>query len=402
MARQVVVEADGASRGNPGPASYGAVLRDAETGEVIAEDARTLGVATNNVAEYSGLVAGLELAAARAPGAAVEVRMDSKLVIEQMSGNWKIKNADLAVLADRARAAHPGPVRYVWVPRERNRDADRLGNEVLDGKRPEGPSDAAPSAPEQNIETSTPASTPRRGWSGGGERPTTLVLVRHGVTAMTVDKRFSGGLGGANPPLSEEGRDQARQTGAWLRSLSEHVDEVLTSPVLRTMQTAEEISSVLGMRAEQAPAFAEMEFGRWDGLTFAEVAEQHGDDMHHWFSSLDAAPHGGESFRQVQQRVIAGLDELVTERAGRTLVLVSHVTPIKVLVAQALGAPLEAVYRMELSPASVTAVSYYPDTRPAPVRETSPAAGGGAGGVPPYLASLRLFNARPGPMPLAL
>jgi len=392
----VVVEADGASRGNPGPAAYGALLRDAETGEVIAEAADTLGVATNNVAEYSGLLAGLALAAEHAPNAAVEVRMDSKLVIEQMSGNWKIKNADLAVLAERARAAHPGPVRYVWVPREQNRAADRLGNEALDGKR-SGVTVVRP-AGEGNVESPTRG----RGWSGDTQPPTTLVLVRHGVTAMTVDKRFSGGLGGANPPLSEVGIEQARETGRWLRSLSEHVDEVLTSPVLRTVQTAEVIAEVLGQRPQQVPAFAEMEFGRWDGLSFAEVAERHGDDMRAWFASLDAAPHGGESFREVEQRVVAGLDELVTERAGRTLVLVSHVTPIKVLVARALGAPLDAVYRMELSPASVSVISYYPDTRPAHVREQSPAAGGGVGDVPPYLASLRLFNARPGETPLAL
>lgn len=408
MVTQVVVEADGASRGNPGPAAYGALVRDADTGEVLAEDAQTLGVTTNNVAEYSGLVAGLALAAAHAPGAEVEVRMDSKLVVEQMSGNWKIKNADLAVLADKAHAAHPGPVRYVWVPRDQNGDADRLGNEALDGKRSGitvvGQRDAGPARAGSEPEAAGNVESPRRsrGWSGDTEPPTTLVLVRHGVTAMTVDKRFSGGLGGANPPLSELGIEQARETGAWLKSLSAHVDDVLTSPVLRTRQTAEVIAGVLGKQAEEAPAFAEMEFGRWDGLSFTEVAEKHGDDMSAWFASLDAAPHGGESFRQVEQRVLAGLDELVAHHAGRNLVLVSHVTPIKVLVARALGAPLEAVYRMELTPASVTAISYFPDTRPAHVRELSPSAGGGVGDVPPYLASLRLFNAKPGEVPVTL
>ncbi len=376
---RVVVEADGASRGNPGPAAYGALVRDADTGAVIAEMASTIGVATNNVAEYSGLVAGLRLAAEHAPGAAVEVRMDSKLVIEQMSGSWKIKNADLAVLAEEARRAHGGPIRYVWVPREQNRAADRLGNEALDGKRSGitvHPSRPASAGTGNQVGDNVESPTRSRGWSADTEPPTTLILVRHGVTAMTVDKRFSGGLGGANPPLSDVGHAQARETGAWLRSLSEHVDDVLTSPVLRTVQTAEEIAAVLGKRPEVVPAFAEMEFGRWDGLSFAEVAERHGDDMTAWFASLDAAPHGGESFRQVQQRVTAGLDRLVTERAGRTLVLVSHVTPIKVLVAQALGAPLDAVYRMELTPASVTAISYFPDTRPERSRAQSPAVGG--------------------------
>src|SRR6266481_3961208 len=80
MTRRLVVEADGGSRGNPGPAGYGAVVRE------------SIGRATNNVAEYSGLIAGLRAAAATARGADVEVRMDSKLVVEQMSGRWQIKH----------------------------------------------------------------------------------------------------------------------------------------------------------------------------------------------------------------------------------------------------------------------------------------------------------------------
>ena len=86
--RSVVIEADGGSRGNPGPSAYGAVLKDAHTGEVIAEEGTTIGVATNNVAEYSGLIAGLRLAEAYAPDAEIDVRMDSKLVVEHMLGRW--------------------------------------------------------------------------------------------------------------------------------------------------------------------------------------------------------------------------------------------------------------------------------------------------------------------------
>ena len=99
MSRRVIVEADGGSRGNPGPAAYGALVRDADTGEVIAERGESIGVATNNVAEYRGLIAGLELYNEHTPGADLEVRMDSKLVIEQMSGNWKIKHPDMRPLA---------------------------------------------------------------------------------------------------------------------------------------------------------------------------------------------------------------------------------------------------------------------------------------------------------------
>ena len=98
---RVVVEADGGSRGNPGPSGYGAVVLDSDTGAVLAERFEALGIATNNVAEYSGLIAGLE-AAAELGAALVEVRMDSKLVVEQMSGRWQIKNPGLRPLAAKA------------------------------------------------------------------------------------------------------------------------------------------------------------------------------------------------------------------------------------------------------------------------------------------------------------
>ena len=133
--RSVIIEADGGSRGNPGPAAYGAVLKNADTGEVIAEDGTTIGEATNNVAEYSGLIAGLRMAEEFAPGAEIEVRMDSKLVVEQMSGNWKVKHPSMRPLAVEASRLAPFGTTYVWVPRERNKHADRLANEALDGKR---------------------------------------------------------------------------------------------------------------------------------------------------------------------------------------------------------------------------------------------------------------------------
>ena len=105
MARRFIVEADGGSRGNPGPSAYGAVVIDADTGEVLANLAEYLGVATNNYAEYSGAIAGLRHAATLDSTADVEVRLDSRLVVEQMSGRWQIKHADMRELAKQARAA---------------------------------------------------------------------------------------------------------------------------------------------------------------------------------------------------------------------------------------------------------------------------------------------------------
>lgn len=135
MSRKLVVEADGGSRGNPGPAGYGAVVLDDVTGEVLAQRRAGLGHTTNNVAEYQGLIAGLR-AAAELGADVVEVRMDSKLVVEQMTGRWKIKHPPLQVLALEARdlVREFQDVRFEWIPRERNKRADRLANEAMDAQ----------------------------------------------------------------------------------------------------------------------------------------------------------------------------------------------------------------------------------------------------------------------------
>jgi probable phosphoglycerate mutase len=388
--RSVVIEADGGSRGNPGKAAYGAVLKDAETGEVIAEDGSNIGTASNNVAEYSGLIAGLRLAAEFAPDADIEVRMDSKLVVEQMSGNWKIKHPAMKPLAMEANRLAPFGTTYTWVPREQNKHADRLANEALDGKRdgvtvPTEEPEAALDEPDSLAEEAqSPEAAPAergRGWSPPGSVQTTVILVRHGVTAHTTSKRFSGGLGGDNPGLSDEGRDQIRAVADWIAPLAEAIDVVITSPVRRTRESAEILAERLGHALEEEPGFAEMEFGAWDGLTFAEVAEQHQGDLEAWMGSVEHAPPGGETFRDVEKRVLEGLDRLLEAHRGKVVVVVSHVTPIKTLVAHTVNAPLEAVFRMELSPASVTVLAFY---EPTDDREAKG----------PH-TSMRMYNARP-------
>ena len=144
--RRFVVEADGGSRGNPGPAGYGALVRDADTGRLLAERAASVGRATNNVAEYGGLVAGLQAALDLDPTADVEVRMDSKLVVEQMSGRWQIKHPDMRPLAAQARDAARalGRVSYTWVPRSRNAHADGLANQAMDAAAGHPASGAGP------------------------------------------------------------------------------------------------------------------------------------------------------------------------------------------------------------------------------------------------------------------
>ena len=132
---KLIIEADGGSRGNPGPAAYGCLVKDAQTNEVLFKEGKTLGVTTNNVAEYSGLVAALAAAHEIDPIAQIEVRMDSKLVVEQMSGNWKIKHENMKGLVEKARNAFAqSQVKYVWVPREDNLAADTLLNIALDAE----------------------------------------------------------------------------------------------------------------------------------------------------------------------------------------------------------------------------------------------------------------------------
>lgn len=399
---KVIVEADGGSRGNPGPSAYGALLKDAATGEVLAETGERIGYATNNVAEYRGLIAGLELAAELAPGAGIEVRMDSKLVVEQMSGNWKVKHPSMKPLAEQAASLAPPGTVFTWIPRAENAHADRLANEALDGlrdPRPAGsPVPASDAQPDRDDERSggpaatsdqppgASASMASRGWSAPTDPPTTLILVRHGVTDHTTKKLFSGGLGGSNPALNDEGRAQVRATGDWLSPLAEAVDALISSPVRRTRESAEILGEILEQQHKIEDGIAEMEFGAWDGMSFAQIQERYPDDLASWLGNLDYAPTGGESFQTVAARVIAGRDRIIAEHSGRTVVAVSHVTPIKTLVADALGAPLDALYKMELSPASVTVISYYR---------------GGYGGDQ-LLSSLRLFNARPTDSPFSL
>ncbi|MGR8010799.1 bifunctional RNase H/acid phosphatase [Streptomyces hypolithicus] len=380
MARSLVIEADGGSRGNPGPAGYGAVVLDPDTGDTLAEAAEYIGVATNNVAEYKGLIAGLRAAHALAPDAIVLVRMDSKLVVEQMSGRWKIKHPDMKPLAAEAATVLPrSQVTYQWIPREKNKHADRLANEAMDagkkGKQWEpSASMAALNTPPRVVgdakagaakaraaltATTAPTST---GWSASADlgTPATLVLLRHGETLLTPEKRFSGS-GGTDPELSPVGRRQAEAVAASLAARGT-IQAIVSSPLRRCRETADAVAARLGLDVTTEEGLRETDFGRWEGLTYAEVRERYADDLNAWLASPEAAPTGGgESFASVARRVSATRDQLLTRHAGRTVLVVTHVTPVKTLVRLALGAPPESLFRMELAAASLSAVAYYTD-----------------------------------------
>ncbi|MFJ3301982.1 bifunctional RNase H/acid phosphatase [Streptomyces sp. NPDC086549] len=389
--REFIVEADGGSRGNPGPAGFGAVVFDAATGETLAEAAEHIGFATNNVAEYRGLLAGLRAARALDPSAEVRVRMDSKLVVEQMSGRWKIKHPDLKPLATEAsRVFPPDRVTYEWIPRERNKHADRLANEAMDaGSRGEqwSPSSSAGSASTgsgtaprgedtkadaeadvsaaRTIASAISAPTPTTsapGWSATPDlgAPATFVLLRHGETPLTPQKRFSGS-GGTDPSLSDVGREQAERVGAALARRGT-IEAIVASPLARTRETAGIVAARLGLDVTVDDGLRETDFGAWEGLTFGEVRERYRDDLDAWLADPEARPTGdGESFAATATRIAATRDKLVAAYAGRTVLLVTHVTPIKTFVQLALGAPPESLFRMELSAASLSAVAYYAD-----------------------------------------
>ncbi|MDQ1045070.1 bifunctional RNase H/acid phosphatase [Streptomyces sp. V4I2] len=420
--REFIVEADGGSRGNPGPAGYGSVVIDAATGETLVEAAAYIGVATNNVAEYRGLVAGLRAAHELDPTAEVHVRMDSKLVVEQMSGRWKIKHPDMKPLAAEAARIFPASqLTYEWIPREQNKHADRLANEAMDaGKRgeqwsaaastaeldaravraaalePSGPpGDAAEGAARARAALAAPSSSRRAaaespgggaaktgvgegaakadadvraaqvvaspGWAAADMgAPATFVLLRHGETPLTPQKRFSGS-GGSDPSLSDIGLEQAERVAAALARRGT-VQDIVASPLTRTRETAAAVAALLGLEVTIEDGLRETDFGAWEGLTFGEVRERYPDDLTKWLADPEAEPTGGgESFAATATRIAATRDKLVAAYAGRTVLLVTHVTPIKTFVRLALGAPPESLFRMELSAASLSAVAYYAD-----------------------------------------
>lgn len=374
MSADLIVEADGGSRGNPGPAAYGAVVRDPATGRALVEVAEYIGETTNNVAEYRGLLAGLRAAVELDPAASIEARLDSRLVVEQMSGRWAIKNSALRSIALEARRVSDR-VRFTWVPREANGAADALVNEVLDGVRAGRPGSIVryPSRetgipPSDDVvgeieEDLSRAERPQRhalvGWASDLGTPTVTLLGRHGATHLSLEKRFSG-LGGLDAPLAPIGVAQAQALASEL-VVRGGADAIVASPLLRTRQTAEIVARELNLDVDVEEGLAECAFGAWDGLTFAEVHERWPDEVRAWLGSTDVAPPGGESFEHCRARVDAARQRVTERFTGQRVIVISHVTPIKILTGIAVDAPLHSLYRMELAPCSLSTIAWFPD-----------------------------------------
>ncbi|MFC9298470.1 histidine phosphatase family protein, partial [Streptomyces sp. NPDC057010] len=227
-----------------------------------------------------------------------------------------------------------------------------------------GPAAAPPAAhpaPHRDQADHTPkAPAQGQGWGPDMGPPATFVLLRHGETALTPQKRFSGS-GGSDPELSPAGRRQASAVAEALAARGT-IQTVISSPLRRCRETAQAVADRLGLPVTVEEGLREVNFGAWEGLTFAEVRERFPDDLQAWLDSPKAAPTGGgESFTAATRRISATRDRLLAAHAGRTVLLVTHVTPVKILVRLALGAPPESLFRMELSAASLSAVAYYAD-----------------------------------------
>ncbi|MGD8201866.1 histidine phosphatase family protein [Ornithinimicrobium sp. W1679] len=404
----LVVEADGGSRGNPGVAGYGALVKDARTGELLAERAVPLGRASNNVAEYSGLVAGLQavLDLGLATDAAVEVRMDSKLVVEQMCGRWKIKHEDMRRLALQARQlvdqvqAAGGTVRFTWIPRERNGAADALSNVAMDGRTVhrdllgEGTGSGRPGeAPEVSTVTGPGGPTPGRAGRGvpPGDRPgtgqvfgdarvpltdvfvsdetvptlegqTRLVLVRHGVTDFTQGHRLDG-RGGADPDLNATGLAQARAAAVAVRRLLDRSDPgrvtVVSSSLRRARQTGQVVADHLGVPREEDADWDEQGFGSWDGRAMPDLVRESAADLARLRHDLDFAPPGGETRRELDRRVGAALGRAISR--GGTVVVATHRVVLMSVLGRLLGIDHSRAWSVATAPTSLTAVEVWAD-----------------------------------------
>ncbi|MEY2945364.1 MAG: hypothetical protein RL243_106 [Actinomycetota bacterium] len=368
MSLNLIIEADGGSRGNPGISGSGAVVINRGTGEILVEISEYIGTATNNVAEYRALLAGVSEALALDPQCHLEVRMDSKLVIEQMSGAWKIKHPDMQALAIKVHQQLGGhSVKWTWIPREQNSRADALANKAMDSKRTEIlHADSTPTAQETSpvasvVEFNTELPSSVRAPGGVTKPLTTVILVRHGRTVLTESKRISGGTGD-DPELSDAGeRDAAAaarelakvgNSGVWAHLPP--ISAIVTSPMARTRGTAERIGAALGLDPLVHEGIREISFGSWDGLTNDEAKAQDPELWEAWRGSWEVAPPGGESLRVFDDRIRVAKNQILERFPGQTVVVVAHVMPIRGFLRAAFDADIAGYWRPQVSPCSIS------------------------------------------------
>ncbi len=374
---KVIIYCDGGSRGNPGVAGSGTVVYAADGKTTLREIVYVVGRQhTNNVAEYHGLLRGLE-AAADLGASEVEIHMDSKLVVEQMNGRWKIKHPDMQKLAVIARKLLAGFDSYSigWVPRAQNKVADALSNDAMDAcaaGHPEGIVGGGPAEPADAAETDEPADAPapeesgadpdspaqttasNMDWLGSRAGVVRMVLLRHGETERSKAKAYAG-LG--DVALTDKGRAQAKAAAKAVAARG--IDAIVASPLARCQETAQALAEEIGAPVVTVEGLRELDFGAWEGKTFAEAHAQDPQLHEEWLADTAVAPPGGESLQALHRRVRKVRRELQAEYAGRTIAVVSHVNPIKSFVRQALDSGPLTFQHLFLDLASITEVEFW-------------------------------------------
>ena len=373
---KLIIYADGGSRGNPGIAGSGTVVYAADGTTVLREIVYVVGKkASNNVAEYHGLLRGLE-AAVELGADDVDFYMDSRLVVEQMNGRWKIKHPDMKQLGLQAQKLMQqlGAVHLSWVRRSDNKVADALSNEAMDAAakghapgvvdRGDGPDNVSDEPDNVGDEPDTEKSPETTGthasWTGATCQPTTLILVRHGQTSYSAEHRY---CGHSDIALTETGMRQAAASATAVAERGD-IDLVVSSPLQRCQTTAKMIAEKTGAELETHDALIEVNFGNWEGLTFQQAQDDNAELHDAWITDASLTPPEGESLAQVHRRVREFRKQLVAKHPGKTIAVVSHVNPIKSLIRQGLNAGPATFSHLFLDLASIAVVKFYDENSP--------------------------------------
>jgi probable phosphoglycerate mutase len=314
-----------------------------------------LGIRTNNFAEYSAVIAGLEYVLENGLEKKLLIKMDSKLVVEQLSGRWKIKHPDLMELARIAQSLlRQLDANLEWIPRELNFLADEAANQALDGLD-DSAMTVSPTVPRALIQ---PVSirAPRV-----GTEPTVVYVVRHGHTASTESKLISGSSD--DPELSELGRRDAQAAAQAIVELSARfglpsASLIAHSDMKRTTQTADLISKALSVPCRADSRLREIGFGSWEGRSMEDLAGE-SNEVASWRGSVSSKPPGGESVLELETRVLRSLADLIAEHSSGAVAMVSHMMPLRSIAKKALGSSQQSHWSLQFAPGSVSVYRFF-------------------------------------------
>jgi ribonuclease H / adenosylcobalamin/alpha-ribazole phosphatase len=193
------------------------------------------------------------------------------------------------------------------------------------------------------------------GWDHPAADPTITILLRHGDTELSPEHRFSGL---SDLPLSADGTRQARAAACHLAT-GTPIDVVVSSPLQRAVDTAAIAAGELGLTAVVDEDLRETDFGAWEGLTLAEIQQRWPAAAAAWRRDPEQKPPGGESFTDTAHRVNRACERLLRDHGGKTVLVVSHITPIKIMLCRALGVPLGTLYRLYLGSACINEIRWH-------------------------------------------